>query len=278
MLILSEQAAIKYDYIRNNCNTGVISEEKNSSFLEVSLMGISDPDQINKIVDWYIPKQEVSAGTTDFDDDAWTDYIESITFGYLDENPDDYEGASFAVKRHTRVWAHTHPGDSATPSGTDEETFRDFFGEQDIDFAAMLILAKGNKTTNRMKYNSSVGIKTHEEPVYVVNALNKYVLLEKYIDELRRIEAAAKAASDAGFEISLNDHNAYPDFSEHYEAWLTELTERVTQKKYGGGSNSNTPGFHQGGTQTTTTTATSGTKAPSEVEELLRNKAKLWIV
>jgi hypothetical protein len=53
--------------------------------------------------------------------------------------------------RCCRIWIHTHPGDSATPSGTDEKTFAEEFGT--CDYAVMFILAKGGATSCRCRIN-----------------------------------------------------------------------------------------------------------------------------
>ena len=50
---------------------------------------------------------------------------------------------------------HTHPGDSASPSGTDEETFARCFGNS--DWAIMFILARGGQTYARLALNTGPG-------------------------------------------------------------------------------------------------------------------------
>ena len=50
-----------------------------------------------------------------------------------------------------RIWIHTHPGDSAQPSPTDEETFARAFGQ--TDWAVMFILAQGGQTYCRLEYH-----------------------------------------------------------------------------------------------------------------------------
>lgn len=54
-----------------------------------------------------------------------------------------------------RIWAHSHPGDSPTPSCTDEETFARVFGPS--DWAVMFILAKGGQTYARLRFNTGPG-------------------------------------------------------------------------------------------------------------------------
>lgn len=50
-----------------------------------------------------------------------------------------------------RVWIHTHPGDSAQPSGTDETCMREAMS--DPSWATMLILAKGGQVYCRHHFN-----------------------------------------------------------------------------------------------------------------------------
>jgi hypothetical protein len=54
-------------------------------------------------------------------------------------------------EQFARIWIHTHPGDSARPSRTDEETFARVFGR--CDWAVMAILARGGATSARLRFN-----------------------------------------------------------------------------------------------------------------------------
>jgi hypothetical protein len=54
-----------------------------------------------------------------------------------------------------RIWVHTHPGNSAEPSGTDELTFARVFGR--ADWAVMLIVARGGQIYARLRYNVGPG-------------------------------------------------------------------------------------------------------------------------
>jgi hypothetical protein len=58
-------------------------------------------------------------------------------------------------EQFARIWLHTHPGDSPTPSGTDEHTFMDVFGR--CDWAVMFVLAQGGKTYARLRFNVGPG-------------------------------------------------------------------------------------------------------------------------
>ena len=58
-------------------------------------------------------------------------------------------------ERFARVWIHTHPGNSASPSCVDEETFVRSFGRS--DWALMFILAQGGQTTARLRFHVGPG-------------------------------------------------------------------------------------------------------------------------
>src|SRR5690606_33202362 len=55
-----------------------------------------------------------------------------------------------------RLWAHTHPGNSASPSGTDEDTFERVFGG--CDWAVMFILARGGETYARLRIGQGLNV------------------------------------------------------------------------------------------------------------------------
>jgi proteasome lid subunit RPN8/RPN11 len=87
--------------------------------------------------------QVVSVASVSFDDQAVADFF------------DQQIDAGRRPERFARVWCHTHPGNSPTPSGTDEETFARVFGR--CDWAVMFILAQGGKTYCRLRFNAGPG-------------------------------------------------------------------------------------------------------------------------
>ena len=110
---------------------------------EVGGFGISAPDDLLLIKDISLVRQKCSSVTVKFDDQAVADHF------------DDYVDLGYAVERFARIWVHTHPGDSASPSGTDEETFARCFGNS--DWAIMFILAQGGATYARLALNTGPG-------------------------------------------------------------------------------------------------------------------------
>jgi len=87
--------------------------------------------------------QEDSMASISFDDEAVADFFEQqVEAG---RRPDQF----------ARIWLHTHPGDSARPSATDEETFGRVFGA--CDWAVMFVLAATGKTYARLRFNMGPG-------------------------------------------------------------------------------------------------------------------------
>lgn len=104
---------------------------------EVSAFGIChDADELLRVDDVVLVKQSVGAATTDFDDDA------VATFFY------EMDKAGFQPFQVGRIWIHTHPSFSPSPSGKDEDTFREAFGN--CSWACMVILG-GDKNFCRLR-------------------------------------------------------------------------------------------------------------------------------
>jgi hypothetical protein len=95
---------------------------------EVFAFGISDPNDPLLITDLWIPKQEVSIATAELDEDDLASKVESM-------------GQERPISSFLRVWLHTHPGNDATPSGTDTRTQQEIFGN--CEWSLMGILARG---------------------------------------------------------------------------------------------------------------------------------------
>ena len=84
-------------------------------------------------------QQSCSYTTVQFDDDSVADFF------------DQQVDHGLRPEQFGRIWIHTHPGDSASPSGTDEDTFSRVFGSS--DWAVMFILACGGETYTRLRFN-----------------------------------------------------------------------------------------------------------------------------
>ena len=110
---------------------------------EVGGFGISAADDLLLVDDIELVAQTCTAVSVEFDDDAVADFFDrQVDFG---RQPEQF----------ARIWIHTHPGASAAPSGTDEETFDRCFGG--VDWAIMFILADEGNTYTRARFNVGPG-------------------------------------------------------------------------------------------------------------------------
>ena len=100
-------------------------------------------DDLLLVEDFVTVKQIDTVVTVSFDDNAVADfYEEQVDLGRRSE-------------QFSRVWIHSHPGSSAMPSSTDEETFGRAFGN--CDWAIMFIVARGGETYTRLRFNVGPG-------------------------------------------------------------------------------------------------------------------------
>jgi hypothetical protein len=110
---------------------------------EIGGFGITPSWDLLLVEEFVTIRQQTSVVTVAFDDDAVADFF------------DDQVMEGRRPEQFARIWLHTHPGDSATPSCTDEETFARVFGPS--DWAVMFILAKGGQTYARLHFNTGPG-------------------------------------------------------------------------------------------------------------------------
>ena len=110
---------------------------------EIGGFGITAADDLLYIQDFLTVKQDVTGASVAFDDAAVADFF------------DQQVDAGRKPEQFARIWLHTHPGDSPSPSSTDEDTFQRVFGR--CQWAIMFILAKGGKTFARLRFNTGPG-------------------------------------------------------------------------------------------------------------------------
>ena len=85
----------------------------------------------------------------DMDPQAHATLALGVDSDALEENIYEVLSSEEGPEQFARIWLHTHPGDSAEPSGIDEETFDRVFGR--CDWAIMFILARGGQTYCRLR-------------------------------------------------------------------------------------------------------------------------------
>jgi hypothetical protein len=110
---------------------------------EVGGFGISSAANLLYVNDFVTVAQDVTAVSVRFRDEAVADYFDRCV------------DAALSPPCFSRLWMHTHPGASVTPSGTDEETFARTFGA--CDWALMFILGRTGQTYARLAFSAGPG-------------------------------------------------------------------------------------------------------------------------
>jgi hypothetical protein len=110
---------------------------------EVGGFGVSAEDDPLLMEDFQLVEQVCCPVSVRFNDLAVADYF------------DRQVDRGLKPSRFARIWVHTHPGDSADPSWTDEATFTRVFGA--TDWSVMFILARGGQTYARLRFNVGPG-------------------------------------------------------------------------------------------------------------------------
>jgi len=109
---------------------------------EIGFFGITKEDDPLYIIDLAVLKQKVGPASVEFDGPDIARFWMKC------------DSENLIPAQYTRVWIHTHPGNSATPSGTDENTFTRHWGQS--DWALMVVVARDNTTTVRLRYNTGI--------------------------------------------------------------------------------------------------------------------------
>lgn len=111
---------------------------------EIGGFAITADDDPAYVEDVKLLRQRCTAVSVVFDDSAVADFF--------DEQVDQ----GLRPDRFARIWVHTHPGDCPLPSWVDEQTFRRVFERP--DWAIMFILAGGQNSYARVRYNTGPGM------------------------------------------------------------------------------------------------------------------------
>ena len=107
---------------------------------EIGGFGISAQNNLLHVEDFVTVRQKVTAVSVAFDDDAVADFYDRMV------------DAGIPLGRCSRIWCHTHPGASVTPSFIDEETFTRCFGT--CDWSLMFIAGRTGKTYARLAFSA----------------------------------------------------------------------------------------------------------------------------
>lgn len=118
----------------------MLNRSKEIDQVEITGFGIAeDPAHPLNVTDFRLVKAECTSAHIDMDDEALANLVDDC----LDVDIQPYQCS--------RIWCHTHPGVSATPSGDDWDTMDRHFGK--CDFAVMFILGTELATTCHMTIN-----------------------------------------------------------------------------------------------------------------------------
>ena len=110
---------------------------------EIAAFGVSAEDDPLFVEDLAVVAQTADFAGVAFEDEAVAEFFEEMV------------DAGLRPERFARIWVHTHPGDSPTPSFTDEQTFGRVFGG--CQWAVMLVLARKGRTHARLRFNVGPG-------------------------------------------------------------------------------------------------------------------------
>jgi hypothetical protein len=110
---------------------------------EIGGFGITSAGDLLPVEDIALVLQACTANYVEFYDRSVADFFDAQV------------DAGRQPQEFSRIWIHTHPGVSAGPSQTDEQTFERVFGS--TDWAVMFILARGGQSYGRLRYNLGPG-------------------------------------------------------------------------------------------------------------------------
>jgi proteasome lid subunit RPN8/RPN11 len=196
---------------------------------EVGAMGISSEKDSMLVEDIILVKQECSTASTDFDTDGIADFF------------DDQVNAGLKPHQFGRIWIHTHPGNSPSPSYKDEETFKDSFSGP--DWAVMFIIAMDGSDYARIRFNVGPGCQA-EIPIEIEHfcafpGVNSATLADWKAEydlcvEEGKWNYSYSNSNNYGYNPSDYDHNGHTTGSNHVgnrSQAKTETRPRFSNKK-----------------------------------------------
>jgi hypothetical protein len=110
---------------------------------EVGGFAVTLHDDLLFVTDVVLVKQKVTVASVEFDDTSVADFF------------DDHVEKGLKPEQFARIWLHTHPGHSPSPSITDVETFQRVFGR--CDWSVMFILAQNGSSYARLHFKAGPG-------------------------------------------------------------------------------------------------------------------------
>lgn len=175
---------------------------------EVGGFAITGKEDLLHVDEIHLVKQVCTEVSVAFDDEAVADFFHRQVDRGL--RPEQFG----------RVWVHTHPGNCALPSSTDEETFDRVFGRS--DWALMFILARGGQTYARIRFcvgpGGEVELPTRVDYSREFAASNWPAWRQQYVDSVHpvprepRMERLMTWEDELlGSNLAWNDNLGLPD-------------------------------------------------------------------
>jgi hypothetical protein len=176
---------------------------------EISGFGITAPDDLLYVTDFITIKQDTTVASISLDDEAVADFFETqVDTG---RKPQEF----------FRIWCHTHPGNSPTPSSTDEETFQRVFGR--CEWAVMFIMARDGRTYTRLRFNTGPGgqvlIPVQIDYSRVFGQTDRYLWEAEYKANIKVLSWLSHDDTllSSREEYGLNEFNLSQDILEQFE-------------------------------------------------------------
>lgn len=140
---------------------------RNAGPTEIAALGVTPFQDPFCVTDFVIVKQEASGAFVEFDDHALAQFQGEMVFNQ-----------QIMPDQCRRIWAHTHPSWSASPSGTDWTTFEEHF--ENMDWSIMFIMGRGRPYSKdqykgvpditavlRVRTVASAHEESHQHPIHI---------------------------------------------------------------------------------------------------------------
>jgi hypothetical protein len=209
-LRFSPTAWAKFLYMRDVGNT------------EVGGFAVTMPDDLLYVKDFVLPKQECGYASVDFDDESVADLVDDM----IDEG---LKPAQFL-----RIWIHTHPSMSASPSTTDEKTFARVFGK--CDWAIMAIISTNGDQYCELRVNGGPLPGSFQIPIevdyesYNFPASNSEEWAAEYNEKVEKVQYTYAGGGNwhsYGSAGAHGDWNGFPEYSRTIAHFRGKDTEPI---------------------------------------------------